>query len=67
MCDLELETKVAEGSRIYHKYLNSVLNVKARVGTFNQEKALVGAFSVITYLLSLDEPSFQALVCLVWV
>ena len=26
---------------------NSVLNVKALVGTFNQEKALVGAFSVI--------------------
>ena len=28
----------------------SVLNVKALVGTFNQEKALVGAFSVITNL-----------------
>ena len=28
---------------VYH----SVLNVKALVGTFNQEKALVGAFSVI--------------------
>ena len=28
-------------------YLNSVLNVKALVGAFNQEKALVGAFSVI--------------------
>ena len=27
--------------------LNSVLNVKALVGTFNQEKALVGAFFVI--------------------
>ena len=27
-------------------YLNSVLNVKALVGTFNQEKALVGAFSM---------------------
>ena len=26
---------------------NSVLNVKALVGTFNQDKALVGAFSVI--------------------
>ena len=26
---------------------NSVLNVKALVGVFNQEKALVGAFSVI--------------------
>ena len=28
----------------------SVLNVKRLVGTFNQEKALVGAFSVITNL-----------------
>ena len=27
--------------------INSVLNVKALVSTFNQEKALVGAFSVI--------------------
>ena len=27
--------------------LNSVLNVKALVGAFNQKKALVGAFSVI--------------------
>ena len=27
--------------------LNSVLNVKALVGSFIQEKALVGAFSVI--------------------
>ena len=26
--------------------LNSVLNVKALEGTFNQEKALVGAFSM---------------------
>ena len=38
----------------FHFYLpwgqrrfNSVLNVKALVGAFNQEKALVGAFSVI--------------------
>ena len=30
--------------------LNSVLNVKVVVATFNQEKALVGAFSVITNL-----------------
>ena len=30
--------------------LNSVLNVKALVGAFNQEKALVGAFSVIVRL-----------------
>ena len=32
------------------KYLNSVLNVKAVVVAFNQEKALVGAFSVIMNL-----------------
>ena len=30
--------------------LNSVLNVKAVVAAFNQEKALLGAFSVITNL-----------------
>ena len=30
--------------------LNSVLNVKALVGAFKQEKALVGAFSVISNL-----------------
>ena len=30
--------------------LNSVLNVKALAGPFNQEKALVGAFSVIVKL-----------------
>ena len=30
--------------------LNSVLNVKAVVAAFNQEKALVGAFSVISNL-----------------
>ena len=30
--------------------LNSVLNVKAVVAAFNQEKALVGAFSVIVQL-----------------
>ena len=28
-------------------YINSVLNVKVLIGAFNQEKALVGAFSVI--------------------
>ena len=32
------------------KCYNSVLNVKAVVAAFNQEKALVGAFSVITNL-----------------
>ena len=30
--------------------LNSVLNVKVVVAAFNQEKALVGAFSLITNL-----------------
>ena len=30
--------------------LNSVINVKAVVAAFNQEKALVGAFSVIVQL-----------------
>ena len=30
--------------------LNSVLNVKAVVAAVNQEKALVGAFSVVTNL-----------------
>ena len=39
--------------------LNSVLNVKAVVATFNQEKALVGAFSVIT---NLRMELFEALV-----
>ena len=37
----------------------SVLNVKMLVGTFNQEKALVGAFYVF---VNLWEPSFEALV-----
>ena len=32
------------------KCFNSVLNVKAVVAAFNQEKALVGAFSVIMNL-----------------
>ena len=36
---------------VYHSVLiYSVLNVKAVVAAFNQEKALVGAFSVITNL-----------------
>ena len=33
------------------KCLNSVLNVKALVAAFNQEKALVGAFSVIVSIV----------------
>ena len=44
--------------------LNSVLDVKALVGAFNQEKALVGAFSVIT---NLRMELFEALVTrVVW-
>ena len=39
--------------------LDSVLNVKALVGTFNQERALVGAFSVIVKTDGL----FLALLC----
>ena len=38
-----------------------VLDVKALVGAFNQEKALVGVFSIITNLRMDDGPSFQAL------
>ena len=38
---------------------NSVFNVKAVVAAFNQEKALVGAFSVIT---NLRMDLFEALV-----
>ena len=39
--------------------LNSVLNVKVVVAAFNQEKALLGAFSVIT---NLRMELFEALV-----
>ena len=42
--------------------LNSVLNVKALVGAFNQEKALVGAFSVIVQPVVEPMDSFTALV-----
>ena len=42
--------------------LNSILNVKALVGAFNQEKALVGAFSMIVKSSrTFVKPSFQAL------
>ena len=40
---------------------HSVLNVKALVGSFNQEKALVGAFSMIVQPITADG-SFAALV-----
>ena len=39
--------------------LNSVLNVKALVGAFNQKKALVGTFSVIVKLQTLLKVRFQ--------
>ena len=41
--------------------LNSVLNVKALVGAFNQEKALVGAFSVIVQPVMEPMDRFTAL------
>ena len=40
----------------------SVLNVRALVGAFNQEKALVGAFSVIVKTDCETDGSFTALV-----
>ena len=48
-----------------HVYLlmpvsHSVLNVKALVGTFNQEKALVGAFSVIVQTDCATDGSFYS-------
>ena len=33
-----------------HKYINNVLNVEAVLAAFNRDKALEGAFSVITNL-----------------
>ena len=42
--------------------LNSVLNVKALVGAFNKEKALVGAFSVIVQTVVEPMDRFAALV-----
>ena len=41
---------IASRTQFHVESLNSVLNVKAVVAAFNQEKALVGAFSVITNL-----------------
>ena len=47
--------------------LNSVLNVKAIVGAFNQEKTLVGAFSVIVKSLpKIRGPSFEVLLQTLW-
>ena len=45
--------------------MSTVLNVKAVVATFNQEKALVGAFSVIVKTDCETDGSFTALVSIV--
>ena len=56
---------IASGNQFYvylpwgQRLFSSVLNVKAVVAAFNQEKALVGAFSVIT---NLRMQLFEALV-----
>ena len=46
---------------ITEKAPTSVLNVKALVGAFNQEKALVGAFSVIVQPVAKPMDRFAAL------
>ena len=46
--------------------LNSVLNVKALEGAFNQEKALVEAFSVIVQPVVEPMDRFAALVTTQW-
>ena len=51
------------GQCLFSIVSNSVLNVKAVVAAFNQEKALVGAFSVIT---NLRMELFEALVISCW-
>ena len=43
-------------------FLNSVLNVKAVVAAFNQEEALVGAFSVIVQPVVEPMDRFAALI-----
>ena len=52
---------------VLHSVLNlkCVLNVKAIVGAFNQEKALVGACGILRDYEPSDGPSFEfeALVC----
>ena len=51
MCHISPDQWVAPlDDVILGRSLNSVLNVKALVGAFNPEKALVGAFSVNTNL-----------------
>ena len=46
----KVNMKLTWGQCLLSIIYNSVLYVKALVGAFNQEKALVGAFSVITNL-----------------
>ena len=47
----ELQTKVKRRFAKISQSWSSVSNVKARAGAFNQEKAVVRAFSVIVKLL----------------
>ena len=47
----ELQTKVKRRFAKILQSRSSVLNVKALVGALNQEKALIGSFSVILKLL----------------
>ena len=63
--DIPISRLLTVGSTpVQHSVLiNSVLNVKVLVGTFNLEEALVGAFSVIVKSSrNLREGSFEALV-----
>ena len=48
----------------YYQCLNGVFNVKLLVGAFNQEEALVGAFSVIVQLRRLIV--YSTSVCGAW-
>ena len=49
-----------------HRGHNYVLNVKALVDAFNQEKALVGAFSVIVQPVVEPMDRFTALLGHIW-
>ena len=54
------------GSAHLAKYLNSVLNVKALVGAYNQEKVLVGAFSLIVQPVVEPMDRFTALLFMLY-
>ena len=62
---LELQTNLREDdAKLYNQRasINSVLNMKALVlGAFNQENALVGAFSVIVKTVCETDGSFVAI------